>query len=424
MHRSNSKEIEGVAFFFRALRHRNYRLFFGGQIISLSGTWMQGIALSWLVYRLTNSALLLGVVGFVSQIPSLLCTPFAGVVADRHNRHRILLLTQTLSLLQAALLTILVFTNKITVSYIIALGVFIGLVNSFDIPVRQAFTVDMIEERGDLGNAIALNSSMVNVARLIGPSLAGILIAAFGEGVCFLVNAISYLAVIISLLLMKIPPKEIRPSEKHVLHDLKEGFVYAFGFMPIKAILALLGLMSLMGVPYQVLMPIFARDIFHGGPKTLGFLMAMAGAGALTGALYLAGRKTILGLGRIIALAAGLFGLGIILFALSKILWLSLFLVGIAGFAMMVQLAASNTVLQTIVEEDKRGRIMSLYTMAFMGMTSFGSILAGALADKLGAPQTLLIGGTCCILGSFAFMKNLPHLREKIRPIYIEKGVL
>ncbi len=424
MPNNNSNNVIGVKHIFRALRHRNYRLFFGGQSISLVGTWMQQIAMSWLVYRLTNSAFLLGIVGFSGQIPAFLLTPFAGVIADRYNRHRVLIVTQTLAMLQALILSALVLTNRITVGQIVALSIFLGLVNSFDIPVRQAFTVEMIEEREDLGNAIALNSSMVNAARLIGPSLAGILIAAFGEGICFLLNGVSYIAVIGSLLAMKITPRKIKPPDTHVLHELKEGFVYAFNFKPIRFILILLALVSLMGVPYQVLMPVFARDIFHGGPITLGFLMAMSGIGALTGAIYLAGRKSVIGLGKIIPLASGLFGLGVIAFALSGVLWFSMPVICVAGFAMMVQMAASNTVLQTIVEEDKRGRIMGLFTMAFMGMVPFGSLLAGSLASKIGAPNTLLLGGTCCIIGALMFVRKLPSLREKVRPIYIEKGII
>lgn len=421
--KNSHKPIE-LRFIFRALRHKNYRLFFGGQSISLIGTWMQQIAMSWFVYRMTNSAFLLGLVGFVSQIPAFLLTPLAGVLADRYNRHRILVITQILAMLQALVLSILVLTDTIAVWHIVGLSMFLGLVNSFDIPVRQAFTVEMIENREDLGNAIALNSSMVNMARLIGPSIAGILIAAFGEGICFLINAVSYIAVIVSLLAMKIAPRKITAADRHILHDLKEGFIYAFGFAPIRYILILLGLVSLLGVPYQILMPIFARDIFHGGPKTLGFLMAMAGVGALMGAIYLAGRRSVIGLGKIIALSSGFFGLGIIMLALSRTLWLSMVVIGMAGFAIMVQMAASNTVLQTIVEEDKRGRVMSFYTMAFIGMAPFGSLLAGSLASKAGAPNTLLLGGVCCIIGALVFSRKLPAIREKIRPIYIKKGII
>ncbi len=409
---------------FRALRYRNYRIFFVGQSISLIGTWMQQIAMSWLVYRLSNSALLLGIVGFSGQIPTFLLAPLAGVIADRYNRRRMLIITQVLSTFQALIVTTLVLTNTIAIWHIIVLSIFLGLVNAFDITVRQAFTVEMIENREDLGNAIALNSSMVNAARLLGPSLGGILISVVGEGICFLLNAISYFAVIVSLGAMRIAPRKVTRAPIRISRELKEGFTYAFGFAPIKYILLLLALISFMGVPYQVLMPIFARDIFHGGPKTLGFLMAMSGMGALMGALYLASRKSVLGLGRIIALSAGFFGVGIIGFSVSRALWLALFLVLFAGFAMMVEMASSNTVLQTIVDEDKRGRVMSFYTMSFMGMAPFGSLFAGSLASKIGAPFTLLIGGSSCIIGALLFTLKLPSLREKIRPIYVVKGII
>lgn len=409
---------------FRALRHRNYRIFSAGQSISLTGTWMQQVAMSWLVYRLTNSAFLLGVVGFASQISTFLLAPFAGVVADRHNRRRMLIITQALAMVQALILYLLVISNSIAVWQIIVLSIFLGLVNSFDIPVRQAFTVEMIEKKEDLANAIALNSSLFNAARLLGPSLAGILIASVGEGACFLLNAVSYIAVIISLLMLRIPPREREEGGSDILRELKEGFVYAFSFLPIKYILALLALISLMGVPYQVLMPVFARDIFHGGPKTLGFLMAMSGAGALVGAIYLAGRRHVFGLGRIIAVSAVIFGLGVISFSLSRILWLSLALILVAGFGLMVQMASSNTVLQTIVDEDKRGRIMSFFTMAFMGMAPFGSLLAGSLAGKIGAANTLFMGGICCIIGALVFAAKLPVLRRQMRLVYAQKGII
>jgi MFS family permease len=424
MPNNNSNNVTGIKHIFRALRHRNYRLFFGGQSISLVGTWMQQMAMGWLVYRLSDSILLLGVVGFSGQIPAFFLTPLAGVIADRYNRHHLLIVTQTLAMLQALILSALVSTNIITVWQIVALSIFLGLVNSLDIPVRQAFVVEMIEEREHLSNAIALNSSMVNAARLVGPPLAGILIAAFGEGICFLLNGVSYIAVIGSLLAMRITPREIKPSNTHVLHELKEGFVYAFNSKPIRSVLILLALVSLMGVPYQVLMPVFAKDIFHGGPITLGFLTAMSAIGALTGVFYLARRKSVVGLGKIIPLTSGLFGFGVIAFALSGALWFSMAVMCMTGFAMMVQMAASNTVLQTIVEEDKRGRIMGLFTMAFLGMVPFGSLLAGSLASKIGAPNTLLLGGICCIIGALMFVRKLPSLREKVRPIYIEKGII
>jgi MFS family permease len=424
MKRYFSYAWERVALLFRAFKYKNYRLFFAGQSISLTGTWMQQVALSWLVYRLTNSAFLLGMVGFLTQCPSLLLTPFAGVIADRHNKRYILIVTQSLAMVQATLLTVLILTHTIAIWHVFFLSLMLGFISAFDIPVRQAFTVDMVERREDLGNAIALNSSMFNVARLLGPSLAGILIAWIGEGLCFLLNAVSYLAVILALMAMRTPPPSRDIERKAVVHELKEGIRYAFGFAPTRTILFLLAMVSLVGVPYQVLMPVFARDIFHRGPQALGFLMSMAGIGALIGALYLAMRKSVLGLGRLIAFACGLFGAGLIVFSFSRVLWLSMGIVLLCGFGMMVQMASSNTVLQTIVDEDKRGRMMSFYALAFMGMVPFGSLFAGILASKIGAPATLLIGGILCVIGAVLFAKKLPALREQIRPIYAEKGII
>ncbi len=416
-------QTTGLNLIFRALSHRNYRLFFAGQGISLIGTWMQQIAMSWLAYRLTHSALLLGVIGFTSRIPTFLLASFAGVLADRWNRHRILVVTQTLSMLQAMVLAILVLTETVAVWHLISLSLLLGLINALDIPARQSFVVDMIENRDDLGNAIALNSSIVNGARLIGPSIAGILIATLGEGMCFLLNGLSFIAVIIALLAMKIAPRH-KGKTSQIFQKLKEGFSYAFGFAPIRSVLLLLALVSFMGMPYTVLMPIFAGSILHGGPKALGFLMGATGVGAIAGSIYLASRKSVLGLGRIIVISSNLFGVGLIAFSLSRVFWLSLLFMLLTGFGMMVQMASSNTILQTIVEEDKRGRVMSFYTMAFMGMVPFGSLLAGSLASQIGAPNTVMIGGVACILGSILFAKKLPALREMARPIYIEKGIL
>ena len=421
---SNPQDINGLKLIFRALSHRNYRLFFGGQGISLIGTWMQQIAMSWLAYRLTHSALLLGVIGFTSRIPTFLLASLAGVLADRWNRHRILVITQTLSMVQAMILAILVLTETVAVWHIISLSLLLGLINALDIPARQSFVVDMIERREDLGNAIALNSSIVNGARLIGPSIAGILIATLGEGMCFFINGLSFIAVIMALLAMKIAPKQREMQSWQVFQRLKEGFSYAFGFAPIRSVLLLLALVSLMGMPYTVLMPIFAENILHGGPKALGFLMGATGVGAIVGSIYLASRKSVLGLGRIIVISSNLFGVGLIAFSLSRFFWLSLLFMLLTGFGMMVQMASSNTVLQTIVEEDKRGRVMSFYTMAFMGMVPFGSLLAGSLANKIGAPNTVMIGGVACILGSLIFAKLLPSLRKIARPIYVEKGII
>ncbi len=408
----------------RAFQWRNYRLFFAGQSISLIGTWMQQVAMSWLVYRLTGSALLLGVVGFASQIPSFLLAPVAGVLADRWNRRHLLLCTQTLAMLQAVVLAICVLTDVIRVWHVVLLGLFLGAINAFDIPGRQSFVVDMVENREDLGNAIALNSSMVNGARLIGPSVAGLLVAAVGEGVCFILNAISYLAVIVALSAMHIASHHGEKQRSHLLHELREGVRYAFGFTPIRSILLLLALASLVGMPYAVLMPVFAKDILRGGAHTFGFLMAATGTGALASTVYLASRKSVLGLGRVIAIATALFGAGLIAFSLSRTLALSLVSLTVAGFGAMAQVASSNTILQTIVEDDKRGRVMSLFTMAFIGMAPFGSLVAGALAQTIGAQNTLLMGGISCLAGAGLFARNLPALREKVRPIYVKMGII
>jgi MFS family permease len=385
---------------------------------------MQQIAMSWLVYRMTHSAFLLGVVGFLGQIPAFLVSPFAGVLIDRWNRHHILLGTQSLAMIQAFILALLTLKGTIAIWHIITLALFLGFVNAFDMPTRQAFVVELVETGEDLGNAIALNSFMFNGARLLGPSIGGLLIALLGEGICFLLNAISFIAVIAALLAMKMTKRQIRSKSSHVLEGMKEGLTYAFGFPPIRSLLLLQGLVSLTGMPYTVLMPVFAKNILHGGPHTLGFLLGASGVGALVGAIYLASRKSILGLGRVIIIALNIFGIGLIAFSISRILSLSLLLLAFTGFGMMVQMASSNTVLQTIVEEDKRGRVMSFYTMAFMGMVPFGSLLAGSLASKIGAPGTIMISGVACILGSILFARKLPALREMVRPIYIEKEIL
>jgi MFS family permease len=409
---------------FRSLKYRNYRLFFGGQSISLIGTWIQRIATPWLVYHLTGSPLLLGVVGFAGQIPTFLLSPFAGVMTDRWNRYRTLIATQILAMIQALILALLFFMGTIEVWHIIVLSILLGCINAMDIPVRQSFVVDMVEKKEDLGNAIALNSSMVNGARLLGPSIAGILIAAAGEGTCFLINGLSYLVVIFSLFKMRVDPGKTNNRKKNIVKELREGVSYTFGFAPIKSVILLLGLVSIMGMPYAVLMPVFAKEILHGDSHTFGFLMAASGLGALTGAFYLASKKSVLGLEKIIPLSAGVFGVGLIVFALSRYFPLSLALMVITGLALMMQLASSNTILQTLVDDDKRGRVMSFYTMAFIGTAPFGSLMAGELANVLGAPNTLIIGGAFCISGAIIFAKKLPDLKKMIRPIYIKLGII
>ena len=408
----------------RALRHRNYRLFFGGQSISLIGTWMTRVATGWLVYRLTDSPWMLGVVSFAGQIPTFVLAPFAGVMVDRWNRHRVLVVTQALALVQSGLLAAFTLSGAIRIEHILALSLFQGLINSLDMPARQAFVVEMIEEREDLPNAIALNSTVVNAARLVGPSVAGLVIAAWGEGWCFLVDALSYLPVVASLLAMRLRPRPSQRVPGPIWSELREGFRYAAGFAPIRALLLLLGLASLMGMPYMVLMPVIAEEGLHGGAHTLGFLMAASGLGALGGALYLASRRSVLGLGRATAVATFVFGVGLVAFSRSHSLALSLLLLVPIGAGMMVLLAATNTLLQTLVDEDKRGRVMSFYAMALFGMIPFGSLLAGGLAHRIGTPQTLLVGGLACALGALLFLRRLPELRRAAHPVYVNLGLL
>jgi MFS family permease len=408
----------------RALRHRNFRLFFFGQTISLIGTWMTRIATSWLVYRLTHSALLLGTVSFAGQIPTFIFAPFAGVWIDRLNRRQVLVWTQSLAMVQSFALAGLTFSGRITIHWILFLSVMQGIINAFDMPGRQSFMVQMVEDRADLGNAIAINSSMVNVARLIGPSLAGMLIAVTSEAWCFLIDGISYIAVIVSLLMMRLHVPAIKRKATSTLTELKEGWSYVSGFLPIRTILTLFALVSLMGMPFVVLMPVFAAQVLHGGPHTLGFLMGAMGVGALISALSLAARKSVRGLIRMIPIAAAVFGLGLIGFGLSRTFWLSMVMVMVAGMGMMQGMAASNTIIQTLTSEDKRGRVMSYYTMAFVGMAPFGSLLAGTMAHAMGAPWTVIVNGAVVVLGAAWFATRLPALRVVVRPIYQEMGIL
>jgi MFS family permease len=414
----------GVSHAWRALRHRNFRLFFGGQTISLIGTWMTRVATGWLVYRLTGSALLLGTVSFAGQIPSFLLAPFAGVWVDRLDRRKVLVWTQALSMVQSLTLAALTLSGHITIPLLLVVSVMQGCINAFDMPGRQSFMVMMVDDRRDLQNAIAINSSMVNVARLIGPSLAGMLIAVSSEGWCFLIDGISYIAVIASLLAMRLHAPIVQRKAASTLSDLKAGWTYVSRFLPIRTILSLFALVSLMGMPFMVLMPIFAKVVLHGGPHTLGFLTGAMGLGALLSALSLAARRNVRGLVRMIPIAAAVFGAGLIGFGLSHVFWLSMLTVFIAGMGMMQGMAASNTVIQTIVTDDKRGRVMSYYTMAFMGMAPFGSLLAGSMAQAVGAPWTVMMNGSVVLLGAAWFVTRLPALRSQIRPIYREMGII
>jgi MFS family permease len=404
--------------FFRSLRHRNFQLFFGGQLISLTGTWMQSVAQSWLVYKLKGSAVLLGLVGFSSQFPVFLLAPVGGLVADNRNRHRILIATQTAAMILALVLAALTLTRHIEVWQIFVLAGLLGVVNAFDIPARQAFVMDMVG-RDDLMNAIALNSSMVNGARIVGPAVAGVLVAAVGEGWCFLINGASYIAVIAGLLLMRLTGYKKRARQGSPLANIVEGFRYAGRKGPIRALLLLLGLVSLMGMPYAVLMPIFADQILHGGARGLGILMGASGCGALIGALTLAGRHGIRGLGRWVAVSAAGFGGSLILFSGSHSFWLAALVLLPCGFFFMVEMAASNTLIQAMVTDQLRGRVMAIYSMMFMGMAPIGALLAGTLAGRIGAPKTVALGGLVCVVGGLIFLLRLPALRDEARQLIV-----
>jgi len=373
---------------------------------------------------MTGSALLLGVVGFAGQIPTFLLAPVAGVLTDRLSRYRVLVATQIISLVQAAVLAWLCLAGVIQIWEIVVLSVILGCVNAFDVPARHSFVIDMVEKKEDLGNGIALNSLMFNGARLIGPSIAGVMLAATGEGICFLLNAISYIFVILSLLLMKLHIKETKKNDTYILKELTDGFRYTFGFAPIKHLLILLSISSLMGMSYSVLMPVFAKEILHGGSHTYGFLMGAAGFGALLGAFFLASRESVLKLGRIVPASAVLFGAGLIGLSFSRIFPFSLVLMIFIGLGMMMQTAASNTILQTITDDDKRGRVMSFYTMAIMGTAPFGSLMAGGFAKVIGTPGTIFAGGLACIIGAMFFLRKLPELRKAVRPIYVKMGII
>jgi MFS family permease len=409
---------------FRSLQYRNYRLFFSGQSVSLIGTWMQRIALPWLVYNMTGSAFLLGVVSFAGQIPTFFIAPFAGVLTDKWSRYRVLLVTQFISMLQAFILAGLCLSGTIKIWQIVILSIVMGCVNAFDVPARQSFVVNMVEKKEDLGNAIALNSLMFNGARLIGPSIAGVLLVTAGEGICFLLNAVSYIFVIVSLLAMRITFIRKEKPKAFLFRDMKDGLNYTFGFSPIKYIIILLGVVSLMGSSYQILMPVFAKEVLHGRSHTYGFLMGAAGFGALLSALFLASRKSVIKLGRLVPAATALFATGLIALSFTSVSIISMFLMIFIGMGLMLQTASSNTILQTITDDDKRGRVMSFYTMAIMGTAPFGSLLAGFLAKTIGTPGAILTGGLSCLAGALLFLRKLPALKNLVRPVYVRMGII
>jgi MFS family permease len=409
----------------RALRHRNFRLYMMGQGVSLMGTWMTRLALSWLTFRLTHSAFLLGLVGFSGQILTFLLAPFAGVWVDRVDRRKLLLATQVAAAVQSLALAWLTLAGVITIGEILALAAVQGLVDAFDMPARQSFVVKMVPEKADLGNAIALNSSMVNVARLVGPPVAAFVIAKLNEGYCFLIDGVSYVAVIGSLLLMRVVHERVTSKGKpSMLAQMKDGWGYVWKYVPVRNILLMFAISSLLGMSSMVLTPVVAIDVLHGGPHTLGFLTACSGVGALTSAILLASRKSVIGLLRKIQMSSFLFGAGLIVLSLSHWLLLSLMAMLLSGFGMMQGLAASNTVIQTLVPEEKRGRVMSFYTMAFIGMTPFGSLLAGSLAARFGAPHTLMLCGVGLIVSGTLFLMQNPHMKREMRPRYEELGLL
>ncbi len=405
----------------RSLRHRNFRLFLSGQLVSTAGTWMQSVAQSWLVYRLTGDSAMLGLVGFVGQIPSLLFAPLGGSLADTRNRHKIVVVTQAASMVLAFILAGLTLSGYIHIWHVFVLSGLLGLTNAFEIPARQAFLYEMVG-RDDLMNAIALNSSMFNGARVVGPALAGIVIAAVGEGWCFFINGTSFLAVLAGLLLMRLEPwKPGPPSGRSALGHMAEGFHFVATTAPVRALLLLLGLVSLTGLPFSVLMPIFADQILHGGPKALGMLMGASGFGALLGALVLTSRKGVIGLGRWVMLGAGGFGLTLIAFSTSRSYWLSVGLLIPAGFTVMVQFGATNTLIQSMIPDRLRGRVMAIYAMMIMGMSPFGALFAGYMAKWIGPPGTVVLGGTACVCGALVFGLRLGSLRTEGRALIADQ---
>ncbi|MBP2634602.1 MAG: Antiporter protein [Firmicutes bacterium] len=410
---------------FRAFRHRNYRLFYFGQGLSLIGTWMQRTAIVWLVYRLTQSPEVLGTVDFAGQIVGVVLIPLAGVFLDRWNRYRVILWTQAFSMVQALALAALVYSNSIEVWHIVLLSMLLGTINSFDMPARQAFVSQIVDDKADLPNAIALNSALFNGARIIGPSVAGLAIAVFGEGLCFLFNGLSYFAVLGALLVIKLTrPQTPSPDSENILQGLKEGFVYTYQSLPIRMVLLLLMLVSLVGFPILPLMPLFAGQVLHGSSATLGWLMAAFGSGALMGTVFLASRKSVVGLEKSITIAVIMFALGLIAFSLSTTLWVSLGLAFVMGVGMIAQMASTNTIVQTLVEEDKRGRVMSLYVLSFGGIGPIGSLFAGHMAGLIGTTSTFVLSGVLVLVGAAVFAWYLPAWRVEAHMALEEKGLL
>ncbi|MFA5293230.1 MAG: MFS transporter [Phycisphaerae bacterium] len=421
---NGSQQKSNLRLMLRALKHRNYRLFFAGQGVSVIGTWMQMAAIGWLVYRLTGSEFYLGLVSFCGQIPILLGSLIGGDFADRWPRRKIIIITQILAMFQAFMLALIVATHTVTTTRVILLSIFLGIVNAFDMPTRQAFVVEMVDDKNDLPNAIALNSLIFNIARQIGPMVAGFLIARVGEASCFFINAVSFIAVIWSLIAMRLPRSGEAKHNGAMLAGIKDGLSYSFNFMPIRSILLYTAGMSLVAMPYGILMPVFAKSILHGGPQTYGLLLWSTGIGAFIGALFLARRKSVHGLDTVVVIAAGVFAAGVIGFSFSTNLWLSLLLIAMPGFGLMVQMASVNTIIQSLVDDNMRGRVLSLHVMSFIGISPFGSLLAGISAHYIGTPHTLLISGILTIVIMIIFAKKLPAIRQQMHPIYVRKGII
>ena len=430
VHKSDLKSPAKFRRMFRSLSYRNFRLFFLGQGLSLVGTWMQMIAVGWLAYELTAGepegvrAIWLGIVGFVGRIPTFIFAPLGGVFVDRWDRWSVVFVTQIMAMIQAALLAAFTLLHVITLAQLILLSLMLGLINVFDIPGRQSFMVETVEKPSDLSNAIALNSSIFNIARIIGPAIGGVLLKTVGTGFCFLFNAVSYIAVIAALLAMKVKPSGRIAATGHVIKNMAEGVRYVFDFSPIRNILFLLMVVSLSGASYPVLLPIFSSHILHQGSGLYALLFAAAGLGALVGAVFLALRESVHGLLRWIAVAPAIFGIGLVFLGMSRWIWLSVLAMPVIGFGLLVQTASSNTVIQTLVEDRMRGRVMGLYSMAFMGMMPVGSLLSGLMSRLVGAPVTILLNGLFCIAGAFIFSKNLTALRRQVHPIYAQKGII
>lgn len=410
-----------VGFAFRALQSRNFRLFFYAGMVSLMGTWIQNLALGWLVYRLTDSAFYLGLVGFAGQIPALILTPIAGVYADRLNRRNILMLTQFIPMVLAFLLSILVFTDTISITLILVVVVINGLALSFDTPFRHAFLLEMIGDRKLITNAVALNSTLVNTARFIGPTLGGILIALFGEAYCFLINGFSFMAMLAALTMMHVPHFVKKVSERSVLADLKVGFKYTWNYFPARYMILLVMVTSIFGLPFQAFLPVFARDILHGDSRTLGFLTGAVGAGALTGAFYLAMREGVSKIPSIIRFSAFVFAIGLFIFSVSNVVWLSVLILYFSGFGMITQFSATNTLLQTVVDEDKRGRVLAFYSMSFMGFTPIGSLMLGTMSDFLGVPLTFSIAAAALLMAALLFSGKMKVIQRSLQPAPINE---